>query len=85
MKDFLILFLVCCKNAHLCCQFFTDTYLFQTGLLFMVFMIYLHTYITGNEGTGNYAYDLSSTGFDFHGNNAKLNNATNLVIKLEEE
>ncbi len=37
---------------------------------------YLHTYITGNEGTGNYAYDLSSTGFDFHGNNAKLNNAT---------
>ncbi len=41
---------------------------------------YLHTYLTGNEGTGNYAYDLSSTGFDFHGNNAKLNNSTTEVI-----
>lgn len=40
---------------------------------------YLHTYITGNEGTGNFAYDLSSTGFDFHGNNAKLNNAAEAV------
>jgi len=37
---------------------------------------YLHTYITGNEGTGNYAYDLSSTGFSFHGNDAKLDDAT---------
>jgi Concanavalin A-like lectin/glucanases superfamily/Secretion system C-terminal sorting domain len=35
---------------------------------------YLHTYITGNEGTGSYAYDLSSTGFSFHGNDAKLDN-----------
>lgn len=34
---------------------------------------YLHTYITGNEGKGNFAYDLSSTGFSFHGNDAKLN------------
>jgi hypothetical protein len=33
---------------------------------------YLHTYITANEGTGNYAYDLSSTGFSFHGNDAVL-------------
>ena len=40
---------------------------------------YLHTYITGNEGTGNFAYDLSSTGFDFHGNDAKLNNAAEAV------
>ena len=34
---------------------------------------YLHTYITANEGTGDFAYDLSSTGFDFHGNDATLN------------
>lgn len=33
---------------------------------------YLHTYINANESTGNYAYDLSSTGFSFHGNDAKL-------------
>jgi len=37
---------------------------------------FLHTYITANEGTGNYAYDLSSTGFNFHGNNAQLNYLT---------
>ena len=37
---------------------------------------FLHTYITANEGIGNYAYDLSSTGFNFHGNNAQLNNST---------
>jgi len=33
---------------------------------------YLHTYITANENAGTYAYDLSSTGFSFHGNDAKL-------------
>ncbi len=33
---------------------------------------YLHTYLTANEGTGNFAYDLSSTGFDFHGNHADV-------------
>ncbi|OYZ01215.1 MAG: hypothetical protein B7Y37_07960 [Sphingobacteriia bacterium 28-36-52] len=37
---------------------------------------YLHTYLTGNENAGKYAYDLSSTGFSFHGNNAKLDNIT---------
>jgi hypothetical protein len=37
---------------------------------------FLHTYITGNEGTGSYAYDLSATGFSFHGNDAKLDDAT---------
>jgi len=37
---------------------------------------YLHTYLTANEGTGSYAYDLSSTGFSFHGNDAKIDNVT---------
>ncbi len=37
---------------------------------------YLHTYLTGNENSGKFAYDLSSTGFSFHGNNAKLDNTT---------
>jgi hypothetical protein len=37
---------------------------------------YLHTYITANEGTGDYAYDLSSTGFSFHGNDAKLSSSS---------
>ncbi|MEN9977178.1 MAG: hypothetical protein RIR36_1338, partial [Bacteroidota bacterium] len=37
---------------------------------------YLHTYLTGNENSGKFAYDLSSTGFSFHGNNAKLDNNT---------
>jgi hypothetical protein len=40
---------------------------------------YLHTYITGNEGAGNFAYDLSSTGFNFHGNHAKLNNSVEVA------
>jgi hypothetical protein len=40
---------------------------------------FLHTYITGNEGTGNFAYDLSSTGFDFHENHAKLNIAAEVT------
>lgn len=34
---------------------------------------FLHTYLTANENAGGFAYDLSSTGFDFHGNNATLN------------
>jgi hypothetical protein len=33
---------------------------------------FLHTYLTANENEGGFAYDLSSTGFDFHGNNAVL-------------
>ena len=37
---------------------------------------YLHTYLTANENAGGFAYDLSSTGFDFHGNNATLNSLT---------
>jgi len=37
---------------------------------------YLHTYLTTNEGTGSYAYDLSTTGFSFHGNDAKIDNTT---------
>jgi len=32
----------------------------------------LHTYIRANEGTGEFAYDLARTGFDFHGNDARL-------------
>lgn len=34
---------------------------------------FLHTYLTANENAGGFAYDLSSTGFDFHSNNATLN------------
>jgi hypothetical protein len=37
---------------------------------------FLHTYITANEGTGSFAYDISSTGFDFHGNHADLTTNT---------
>lgn len=37
---------------------------------------YLHTYLTANENSGSYAYDLSSTGFNFHGNDAKLDDTT---------
>lgn len=37
---------------------------------------FLHTYIQANEGTGKFAYDLSSTGFDFHGNHADLTTNT---------
>jgi sortase (surface protein transpeptidase) len=37
---------------------------------------FLHTYITANEGTGKFAYDISSTGFDFHGNHADLTTNT---------
>ena len=37
---------------------------------------FLHTYITANEGIGNFAYDISSTGFDFHGNHADLTTNT---------
>jgi hypothetical protein len=37
---------------------------------------FLHTYITANEGTGDFAYDISSTGFDFHGNHADLTTNT---------
>jgi hypothetical protein len=36
----------------------------------------LNTYITANEKTGDYAYDLAHTGFVFHGNNAKLSNSS---------
>ena len=41
---------------------------------------FLHTYLTANEGAGDYAYDLSSTGFSFHGNDAKLSNNTQATI-----
>jgi hypothetical protein len=36
---------------------------------------YLHTYIRANEGIGDYAYDLAHTGYNFHGNDARLSNA----------
>lgn len=36
---------------------------------------YLNTYIRANEKSGDYAYDLAHTGFDFHGNDAKLSNS----------
>jgi hypothetical protein len=34
----------------------------------------LSTYITGNEGIGDFAYDLARDGFEFHNNNAKFSN-----------
>jgi hypothetical protein len=37
---------------------------------------YLNTYIRANEKIGDYAYDLAHTGFSFHGNDAKLSNAS---------
>ena len=37
---------------------------------------FLNTYITANEKIGDYAYDLARTGFNFHGNNAKLSNSS---------
>jgi len=37
---------------------------------------YLHTYLTLNEQVGKFAYDLSSTGVSFHGNDARLDNNT---------
>ncbi|WP_269684051.1 LamG-like jellyroll fold domain-containing protein [Flavobacterium lacustre] len=37
---------------------------------------YLNTYLRANEKMGDYAYDLAQTGFVFHGNDAKLSNAT---------
>lgn len=37
---------------------------------------YLNTYIRANEKTGDYAYDLAHTGFDFHGNDAKLSHSS---------
>lgn len=36
---------------------------------------YLNTYIRANEKSGDYAYDLSHTGFNFHGNDAKLSHS----------
>ncbi|RZK74726.1 MAG: carboxypeptidase regulatory-like domain-containing protein [Pedobacter sp.] len=36
---------------------------------------FLHTYISANETIGDYAYDLAHTGFNYHGNNAKLSNS----------
>ena len=33
---------------------------------------YLNTYIRANEKSGDYAYDLAHTGFNFHSNDAKL-------------
>lgn len=36
---------------------------------------FLNTYISANEKIGDYAYDLARTGFNFHGNNAKLSNS----------
>ena len=41
---------------------------------------FLHTYLTANEGAGDYAYDLSSTGFSFHGNDARLSNNTQTTV-----
>ncbi len=35
----------------------------------------LNTYISANEKIGDYAYDLAHTGFNFHGNDAKLSNS----------
>ena len=37
---------------------------------------YLNTYISANETAGDYAYDMAYTGFDFHGNNARLSNSS---------
>lgn len=37
---------------------------------------FLNTYIRANEKTGDYAYDLAHTGFDFHGNDAKLSHSS---------
>ena len=36
---------------------------------------FLNTYISANEKIGDYAYDLAHTGFNFHGNDAKLSNS----------
>jgi hypothetical protein len=36
----------------------------------------LNTYISANEKIGDYAYDLAHTGFNFHGNDAKLSNSS---------
>ncbi|RTZ01666.1 T9SS type A sorting domain-containing protein [Flavobacterium sp. RSP49] len=36
---------------------------------------FLNTYISANEKIGDYAYDIAHTGFNFHGNNAKLSNS----------
>lgn len=38
---------------------------------------FLNTYLMANENAGGFAYDLSSTGFDFHGNDATLSTNTN--------
>lgn len=35
---------------------------------------FLNTYISANEKIGDYAYDLAHTGFNYHGNNAKISN-----------
>lgn len=35
----------------------------------------LNTYIRANEKSGDYAYDLAHTGFNFHGNDAKLSHS----------
>lgn len=37
---------------------------------------HLNTYIRANEKTGDYAYDLAHTGFDFHSNDAKLSHSS---------
>jgi hypothetical protein len=36
---------------------------------------FLNTYISANEKIGDYAYDMAHTGFNFHGNDAKLTNS----------
>ncbi|MGO4904523.1 LamG-like jellyroll fold domain-containing protein [Flavobacterium sp. W20_MBD1_R3] len=36
---------------------------------------FLNTYLSANEKIGDYAYDMAHTGFNFHGNNAKLSNS----------
>lgn len=45
----------------------------------------LNTYIRANEGKGNYAYDLAHTGYEFHGNNAKLGNVVPITWANEAE
>jgi hypothetical protein len=42
---------------------------------------FLNTYIRANEKTGDYAYDLAHTGFNFNGNDAKLSNPSLTVLQ----
>ncbi|PCH77557.1 MAG: laminin G [Flavobacteriaceae bacterium] len=44
----------------------------------------LIAYIRANERVGDFAYDLSSTGFDFHANNALLENNVTWAVESNE-